>query len=139
MGPARKGQKMSLVAKFTNGSGRRLPTTMNILSWNCQGLGNLRTIREFCYVVKHKRPVMVFLMETKLKGEKMEPIRYKMGFPNMFVVDCFGRSGEMTLLWGENINVEIQNFSQHHINGMIEDRFSGVPWKFTGFYGHPVP
>jgi hypothetical protein len=78
-------------------------------------------------------------METKLRGGKMEPIRCKLGFSNMFVVDCIGRSGGMALLWSENINVEIQNFSQRHINGMIEERSSGVPWKFTGFYGHPVP
>ena len=74
-------------------------------------------------MVKYKHPIMVFLMKTKLRGEKMKPIHYKMGFPNMFVVDSIGRSGGMALLWGDNINVEIQNYSQRHINGMIEDRF----------------
>jgi hypothetical protein len=50
---------------------------------------------------------MVFLMETKLRGEKMEPVRYKLGFPSMFMVDCVGWSGGMTLLWGEDVYVEI--------------------------------
>jgi hypothetical protein len=33
-------------------------------------------------------------METKIcRKEKMEHIRSKLGFPNMFVVDSVGRSG----------------------------------------------
>ena len=42
--------------------------------------------------------MMVFLMETKLKREKMEVIRHKLGFPNLFVVDCVGKSGGLALL-----------------------------------------
>lgn len=33
------------------------------------------------------------------------------------------------------MDVDIQNFSQRHVNGIITTQNS-VPWKFTGFYGH---
>jgi hypothetical protein len=110
---------------------------MTILSWNCRGLGNLRTVHDLCQMVKEKRPWMVFLMETKLRKEKMEVIRCKLGFSCMFVVDCVGRSGGLALLWGDDISVEIQNFSHRHINGKIASPNSDIHWKFTGFYGHP--
>ena len=112
---------------------------MNLISWNCRGLGNLRTIWELCRIVKQKKPALVFLMETKLRSDKMKLIHFKMGFPNMFVVDFIRRSGGMTLMWDEDINLDIQNYSQCHINGMVKMRMSREQWKFTGFYGHPDP
>jgi exonuclease III len=98
---------------------------MRILSWNCRGLGNLRTVRDLFRVVKEKCPSLVFLMETKVRKEKMDLIRYKLGFPNMFVVDCMEKSGVMALLWGSEILVNIQNFSLRHINCCVETRGAG--------------
>jgi exonuclease III len=66
---------------------------MNILSWNCRGLGNPWTIRDLCQLTKEKNPSLVFLMETKLRRKKMELIRCKLGFKNLFVVDCVGKGG----------------------------------------------
>jgi exonuclease III len=112
---------------------------MNLMSWNCRGLGNPRTVQELCRLVKQKRPAMVYLMETKLRSSKMEMIRYKLGFNNMFVVDCVGRSGGMALFWGEEVTVTVKNFSQCHINGLVSIPGMDVQWLFTGFYGHPNP
>jgi exonuclease III len=110
---------------------------MNIISWNCRGLGNLRTVRELCRIVKQKTPKMVFLMETKLRKEKMDIIRCKLGFISMFVVDSAEKSGGLALFWDDGIVVDIKNYSQRHINGVVFGRGFEVPWNFTGFYGHP--
>lgn len=101
------------------------------------GLGNLRTVQDHCRMLKEKSPLMVFLMETKLRKDKMERIRYKLGFLSMFVVDGVGKGGGLALFWGDDISVDIQNFSHRHINGVIKFSNSDVPWKFTSFYGHP--
>jgi hypothetical protein len=58
-------------------------------------------------------------METKLRKSKMESVRSRLGFPNMLVVDCVGWNGGLALLWSNNIDVDIQNFSQCHINESI--------------------
>ena len=112
---------------------------MNILSWNCRGLGNLRTIRDLCLLIKEKRPSLVFLMETKLRSKKMDLIRCKLGFNNLFVVDCVGKGGGLALFWKEDIIVDIQNFSPRHIHGIVTSTtpLSTHKWKFTGFYGQP--
>ena len=70
--------------------------------------------------MKQKKPILVFLMETKLRKEKMENVRCKLGFSSMFVVDNVRRCGGLTLFWGEETCVTIQNFSQCHINSVIK-------------------
>ena len=109
---------------------------MIVLSWNCRGLGNLRTVHELRRMVKDKRHNFVFLMETKLRKNKMENVWMKIGFNNMFIVECVGKSGGLALFWEDGIDMEIQNFSQRHINAIFNNQQLNVDWKFTGFYGH---
>lgn len=40
-------------------------------------------------------------------------------------------------MWMEEAKVEIQNFSNRHINALIQGPQADFTWKFTGFYGHP--
>jgi hypothetical protein len=48
-------------------------------------------------------------METKLQKNKMEMVRPKIGFDNLFVVECVGKSGGLALLWEDGCEVEVQN------------------------------
>jgi hypothetical protein len=112
---------------------------MKLICWNCRGLGNPRTVKDLCQMVKVKRPGLVFLMETKLRSNKMVEIKHKAGFTNVFVVDCVGRSGGLALMWGEDVDLEIINYNRKHIHANIISHELGTPWKFTGFYGHLVP
>jgi hypothetical protein len=62
-------------------------------------------------MVKEKKPTVVFIMETKLHDKNLDFLRIKLGMQNMFIVDSVGKSGGLILLWQDNFNVEIQNFS----------------------------
>jgi exonuclease III len=106
---------------------------MSILSWNCWGLGNHRSVRDLCRLVKEKRPSLVFLMETKMLSKCLEKIRVKIGFRNVFGVDSVGRSGGLALFWNDSLSVEIQNFSRRHINAIVGADGRNSLWKFTGF------
>jgi exonuclease III len=110
---------------------------MNLLSWNCQGLGNPQAVRDLCQVTKEKKPAILFLMETKCHRNKMESVRVKLGFDCLFIVDSVGRSGGLALLWNNSELVEIQNYSKRHINAIVKDGAIAHSWKFTGFYAHP--
>jgi hypothetical protein len=48
------------------------PFDMSILSWNYQWLGNLQTVRDLQQMVKEKKPLLVFLMETKMHNKNLE-------------------------------------------------------------------
>jgi hypothetical protein len=58
-------------------------------------------------MVNEKTPNLVFLLETKLCQKKMEIIHINLGFHNMFVVDCVGKSGGLALLWESDYDIEI--------------------------------
>jgi exonuclease III len=62
---------------------------MSTVSWNCKGIGNYG-VRDLRFLVKDKKPTLVFLMETKLKSPRMETIKATMGFDNVFMIDCVG-------------------------------------------------
>ncbi|PNY06212.1 hypothetical protein L195_g002675 [Trifolium pratense] len=39
---------------------------MKVLSWNCQGLGNPKTVRALKKLIAYNQPDILFLMETKM-------------------------------------------------------------------------
>ncbi|MCI76476.1 hypothetical protein A2U01_0097746, partial [Trifolium medium] len=39
---------------------------MKVMSWNCQGLGNPRTVRALQKLLANNHPDIIFLTETKL-------------------------------------------------------------------------
>ena len=80
---------------------------------------------------------MVFLIETKLRKNKIEIVRTKNGLNNMFVVECVGKSDRLALFWENRWEVEVQNFSHRHINCIVYNCDFDVKWKLRGFYGHP--
>ena len=67
---------------------------MSIISWNCQGLRNLRTIRALEKVVNKEEPDIVFLMETKVdKKEWIDKVKERCKLKNGVFVSSNGNSG----------------------------------------------
>lgn len=56
--------------------------------------------------------------------------------PNSIHVDSVGRSDGLALLWNDEIGVDVQSCSKHHIDVFVVGP-KGVSWRFTGFYGNP--
>ena len=110
---------------------------MNSLGWNCRGLGNPRSVRALHDLVRCWGPKIVFLSETKVRKNRIERIKDRIGFTNGLSVPCHGRSGGLALLWTRDINLEIKSYSNHHIDAVITEESSNFIWCFTGFYGHP--
>ena len=109
---------------------------MRALGWNCQGLRNPRLVRSLCKLVQQWNPNFVFLSETKLKKKSMEKKEESASFTNGLVIPSSGRSGGLVLLWRKEITVEIQSYSDRHIDAIVTED-SGFKWRITGFYGNP--
>lgn len=92
---------------------------MSCISWNCQGLGNPRVVRDLRLLAKEKWPKFLFLMEIKMKQVKLQNLRIKMGFEGLFELDPVGRKEGLALFWTDSREVSISNFSLRHINANI--------------------
>lgn len=108
---------------------------MKIKSLNCRGLGILEAVQELCYLISEEGPKILFLFETKLEMDGFRRLKRKLNFQNGFEVPRIGLGGGLALLWWDNVDVDVQTSSPHHINALINQ--NGVIWRFTGFYGHP--
>ena len=88
---------------YSNGGGCSVTplSTMSLLGWNCRRLGNLRTVNALAKVVNKEEPIIVFLMETKLKKEWLDLIKEKCKMKNCFVVPSIGSSGGLIMWCGK--------------------------------------
>lgn len=109
---------------------------MNILSWNCQGLGNLHAISILKDLIWNYRPNVILLFETLYHVNKIQEIRVKLGYDFSFAVDRDGRGGGIAILWKHPLNYQIINYSENFINVKISDDAKG-PWWLKGFYDFP--
>lgn len=89
---------------------------MKLLSWNCQGLGNPRTVQALRRLIVAQGPTIVFLSETRCSRSYFSSLSFHLGFDGLFVVDACGRSGGLCLLWKKESNVAIRSSSPHHID-----------------------
>ena len=68
----------------------------------------------------------------------MEWLRSRWRFNNCVAVESTGRGGGLALLWLNEVKVDVQSFSRHHIDAIIGDgNEERGKWRFTGFYGEP--
>ena len=75
-------------------------------------------------------------METKLEKILMERIGRKMQFNNIFVVPHVNMASGLALLWRKEINLDIQTYSDRHIDAFINLGVDDT-WQLIGFYGDP--
>ena len=111
---------------------------MSYMGYNCRGLGNLGTVRELRKVVKQECPIVLFMMETKIKAKRVEELQTVLGFAGCYAVDSDGLSGGVGLFWSSNVDVDLKNYGQSHIDVMVKQKSNPLQsWCFTGFYGEP--
>lgn len=109
---------------------------MNLLGWNCRGMGSPRAIRILRDLVKSHNPDFVFLSETLADTEVMTDIAEKLGFADSFVISKVGRGGGLAIMWRHTVNCQVIDSSDNHINVHVLEN-SNVSWKLTCYYGFP--
>lgn len=91
--------------------------------------------------LKLENPDIVFIIESRLKKEEFQHVKYKSGFNCCLSVDYRGkgkeRDGCLILLWKENIQMNSISFFENHIRGSIADDMDSQSWFYIGIYGHP--
>jgi exonuclease III len=109
---------------------------MSLLCWNCRGLGSDATVGELRWLVKHFRPGILFLSETKMWDTKARNFMWSLGYTGPFAVSCEGRSGGLALFWRQPFSISLRGANSHAIDVIVD---SGEPmsWRATFIYGEP--
>ncbi|KAL0284767.1 UNVERIFIED_CONTAM: putative mitochondrial protein [Sesamum calycinum] len=109
---------------------------MSLLVWNCQGLGNLWTVKELRDLLRANNPHLVFLAETKCSSSQIENLKRKLDLFG-YCVESREKSGSLALLWQKSVEVQLQSFSKYHVDASVRTEESEECWRFTGVYGEP--
>ncbi|XP_045797508.1 uncharacterized protein LOC123891638 [Trifolium pratense] len=113
------------------------------MAWNCQGLGNPRTVRALRKLIANNKPDIIFLMETKLHNISPQFTNNFAASYSFYHVDCTlngdkGRSGGLILLWNNySCNVDIKDVDFNYIDMLVTNLSNSVQWRATGVYGYP--
>ncbi|XP_043814106.1 uncharacterized protein LOC122724009 [Manihot esculenta] len=110
---------------------------MRILCWNCRGVGNPLAVNAMEDLVFYYKPSILFLMETKVHGVRMNQIKNLFHYSNCFSVDSIGIGGGLSLMWNNDVQLQVSYFSSNFIDCTIGT--GSAQWCFTGFYGCPEP
>lgn len=110
---------------------------MNVLVWNCRGLGSPTSVQVLVDLIRTKKPDIAIIIETMVSSNKLQPIKTKLGFEGMFAVDSRGLSGGLVCFWRRGLMVTIKSFSSRHIDMNISENGIEEGWRLTGFYGVP--
>lgn len=81
----------------------------------------------------HLSPHLCFLFETKCLSSILNKLKYRFHYSGCFSIDRVGLSGGLYLLWKDEVNVSIRNFSIHPIDANLS--WNGYMLRFTRLYG----
>jgi exonuclease III len=109
---------------------------MRIAFWNSRGMGNGPAIRGVLDLQNKVDPDVLFISETKMKGKRLEWLKWKLGLTNMVWKDSDGQSGGLALFWRSSVNLKAGMKSRFHIDAEITE-VDGFKWRLTGIYGEP--
>ncbi|XP_045822393.1 uncharacterized protein LOC123915300 [Trifolium pratense] len=109
---------------------------MNIVSWNCRGVGHPCVVPGLKYLVRVYKPDVLFLSETLSNTRRMEELRHLLGFDSCFGVNREGRGGGLAFMWRSSFHCSVTNFSSNHVDVEVADAVNGN-WRLTGIYGFP--
>jgi hypothetical protein len=107
---------------------------MNIIAWNCRGLGNVNAVPCIKDLVRVYKQNVIILIETLCNNNKICSLKYFISFDQHFSVDCIGRSSSIAIRWHNSANCSITNYSKKFIDLSIQELVKGK-LHLTAFYG----
>lgn len=66
-------------------------------------------------------PSILCILETQVERTRVESLAGSLGFNNSFAVSSSGRSGGLGIFWNDEIKVEVNGYSQYHIDVLVDD------------------
>ncbi|KAK2662590.1 hypothetical protein Ddye_001164 [Dipteronia dyeriana] len=115
----KKGKLMvnALTSQNRRSLGAKPTEAMKLLCWSVREMGNPRTVAALKRIIKRFSPDLVFLCETKIKGETTRLAKDQLGFVGGVHVDCKGKSGGLMMVWNKDVDITLLSFSSGERRG----------------------
>jgi exonuclease III len=110
---------------------------MKILSWNCRGLGDPRTVQELTRLVRLHKPKIVFLSETRKNKIYVENLHWRLGLKYVVTFNEQGKGGGLALFWDESVDVRLFKIGNRVVDVTIYDMPKEINWRCSFVYGEP--
>ncbi|KAB2625965.1 hypothetical protein D8674_017625 [Pyrus ussuriensis x Pyrus communis] len=100
--------------------------------------GSDTVVRALHGLIRKHRPAMIFLAETKMRDNRVDGVRRRMGYRMGFHVSPIGRAGGLSMWWDDSLEVTINYTSKHIIDAKINyvdsDRWARITWVYGTAY-----
>ena len=67
----------------------------------------------------------------------MKGIRNKLEYTQGITVPSDGKSGGLAMTWKKGSDIRLRSCSNSYIDVEVHSSLAPIPWRATGFYGHP--
>ena len=111
---------------------------MNIVSWNCKGLGNSSKVEVVKDLLRMASPNILLLQETKIEEGNLLSLRKKNWKKNAVkAMNAWGSSGGLATLWTEDL-FSLENYfvTQHWIFIELQHTSSKISLVIFNLYVH---
>lgn len=110
---------------------------MNVISWNCRGIGQKGFVPLIKDISREYDASMIFLLEIHASGDRVKKFVSKTGFDGSYSVDSMGQSGGILALWKTSVwKVQVLNHSNQFLHLEIGWKRESK-WLLTVVYGKP--
>lgn len=97
-----------------------LAPPLDLLAWNCNGIGNAKTSKHLKELRKQRRLKVVFLCETRLKRGRIEALKDSLRFDHCIEEPAVGQSGGLAILWDKEVDLSLCSISKNYIDTIIK-------------------
>jgi exonuclease III len=110
---------------------------MTLLSWNCRGLGQPRTVQELVCLVHTYKPKLVFLSETRQNNKYVKNLKWRLGLRHCIMQPGLGKGAGIALFYDESVEIKKIAAGARYIDVLIRLSPNGFQWRGTFVYGEP--
>ena len=114
-------------------------TTMKMIAWNCQGVGDEIFCDHAYELHRRHRPNMLIIIEPRIAEARAQAVIDTLPYTHSHRVDPTGYSEGLWMLWNESPTffVEIITRSEHNIHALVKVNSPSVSFLFTAVYTLP--
>ena len=114
-------------------------TSMKMIAWNCQGIGN-EMFRAHAYELHRRhRPNILIIIEPRIAEVRAQGVINTLPYSHSCRVDPAGFSGGIWMLWNEgpSFSVKIITCSEHSIHALVKVPSPPLSFLLTAVYAPP--